>query len=610
MELTAMIGAISHRGPDDTGIYFEHGVGLAHARLSIIDLSPLGHQPMWNENEHVGVVFNGEIYNFKILRNELSKYGKVFRSSSDTEVILAMYEQYGEECFSRLEGMFAIALYDKSTQKLILARDRMGKKPLYYGIMGGTLLFASEPSALLCHPSFKKEIDPHSLNAYLALDYVPTPMSIWKGITKLEPGHVLVYQGGEINLRNFWKPDLSEQKKELSVAMRELDDLLAQAVSARMISDVPLGVFLSGGLDSSTIAYYASKASTEPIHTFSIGFEEKSFDESIYAKEVSAYLGTIHHHKYLTAKDTLTIMPQVFAKLDEPMADASIMPTHLLSLFTKEHVTVALGGDGGDELFAGYPTFQAERIVQLFQHLPQLIQHEFIPYVVSMLPTTQDNFGLKFKMEKFLEGANERSIASRHMRWLGAFPMNEREILLSSDVRKEIGDEQGYEIAERYFAMSSQNDPLNSLLWVYQHSYMMDEVMVKVDRASMYAALETRAPFLDRQVVEYANRLPYKMKLHGNTTKYILKKTMEGKLPSHIISREKKGFGIPVGAWLRGELKEWGEQLLFSEGELLNGMIAKQEAQKLWSEHQSGLRDNRKKLWNLLVLLEWEKRFL
>jgi asparagine synthase (glutamine-hydrolysing) len=372
----------------------------------------------------------------------------------------------------------------------------------------------------------------------------------------------------------------------------------------------PLGVFLSGGLDSSSIVHYAMKASAKPIHTFSIGFEEASFDESVYAKEVASYLGTSHHHKRLTAKDSFHVIPHVLEKLDEPMADASIVPTHLLSSFTKEHVTVALGGDGGDELFAGYPTFQAELAMGIYASLPSFVRERLLPRIVGAVPSSTNNFGLKFQAEKFMDGARERDITDRHMRWLGTFGAEEITTLLNKEFSRECLGIDPYRIAKGYYRESAPAEESNRLLFVYQRTYMMDEVLVKVDRASMYAALEVRAPFLDRALVEYANSLPYAYKLSGLTSKHLLKHLMRGRLPDHIIDRKKKGFGIPIGAWLRSDLRAWGEELLLSPASSLRAWVDPEYVGKLWEEHQSGAHDHRKKLWNLLVLSEWGRRFL
>jgi len=590
-DLRSMTESLKHRGPDDQGLYCESGVGLGHARLSIIDLSPTGHQPMWNKERTLGIVFNGEIYNFLELKKKLAEGGHRFLGSSDTEVVLALYARDGEKCFEKFEGMFAIALYDKEKKKLLLARDRMGKKPLYFGIWNGTLVFGSEAKALLRHPSVKKDVDLAALNAYFALDYVPTPLSIWKGMAKLEPGTFLVYQNGAVRKESFWQPDFKENHAGEREALEGLERRMDRAVSDRLIADVPLGVFLSGGLDSGAVAYYAARAKRAlggKLHTFSIGFSEADFDESRYARRVAEHLDTKHHHKVLSGKDSLAIIPEVLESLDEPMADASIVPTYLLSCFTKEHVTVALGGDGGDELFAGYPTFQAERMLFLYRALPKALRRKLLAPLVRALPPTFKNFGLEFKLKKFLEGAEEEGMARRHARWLGTFGEEERSRLFLTDAWREAGKENAYASAEAYFAECDAEDPRNRLLWMYQRTYMMDQVLVKVDRASMLSSLETRAPFLDRRVVEFAGRLPYAYKLHGMTTKYLLKKSMEGKLPNDIIHRKKHGFGVPVGRWLRGELRGWAEGLLAVEGSEGDGFFDPAYARVLLASLRQG----------------------
>ena len=610
-DLLRMTKTLHHRGPDDEGVYWADGVGLGHARLSIIDLTPSGHQPMWNTAHTVGVVFNGEIYNYLELKKVLINDGHRFVSTSDTEVIIALYEREGEKCFAQLEGMFAIALYDLTQKKLILARDRMGKKPLYFGTWDGTFVFGSEAKALLAHPLAKKEIDEKALNAYFALDYVPTPLSIWKGMEKLEPGVFLVYEKTLIRKGRFWEPDFRETPMSIPNALSGLEKHLEHAVSARLISDVPLGIFLSGGLDSSAVAYYAArakKAEGEKIHTFSIGFSEKSFDESQYSARVARHLDTTHHHKLVSGEESLKAIPEIFSALDEPMADASIIPTYLLSRFTKEHVTVALGGDGGDELFAGYPTFQAERIMPLYRMTPKLFRRGLAIPLIRKLPSSFGNFGIEFILKQFFEGADEADIVRRHMRWLSTWNEEDRAQLFSPDVWQEFKNDNPYAAAEPFSALSNAADERNKLLFAYQRTYMMDEVLVKVDRASMQASLETRAPFLDYMLVEFANRLPYEYKLRGLTTKYLLKKLMEGKLPSDIIHRKKKGFGAPIGGWLRGPLRPWAEELL--SGESAGGIILLPYTRKLFAEHLSGKTNHRKKLWNIFVFLEWQKNFL
>ncbi len=605
-DVLRMVQTIRYRGPDDVGVYAEQGVGLGHARLSIIDLSPSGHQPMWNMEHSVSIVFNGEIYNFSLLKKELAAKGHVFQSTSDTEVIIALYKEYGEKCFERLSGMFAIALYDVTKKKLLLARDRMGKKPLYYGVFGGTLLFASEPKAIFAHTLAKKEVDLDALNSYLALDYVPTPQSIFKGVAKLEPGVFLSYEGGNMRKEKYWNPDFRETTLSFPDALRELDVKLSRSVSSRLVADVPLGIFLSGGLDSSTIAYYATRASTKKIDTFSIGFDEASFDESQYAKEVSLFLDSTHHHHVLRPKDSLDIIPKIFSQLDEPLADASIIPTYLLSRFTKEHVTVALGGDGGDELFAGYPTFQAEKFVSAYQMIPSSLRKGFISRMIHALPISHANFSLDFKLKKFIDGAEEDDIILRHVRWLGTFNDHDRAQLLMAEVQNSFHEQNPLASLEKFVGEFDAKNAQNKLLWAYQRSYMMDQVLAKVDRASMFASLETRSPFLDHELVEFANGLPYQYKMHGLATKYILKELMKDKLPHNIVYRQKKGFGIPVASWLRGPLRDWSTELLSKGSINKHGLFQQEYIDRLKDEHFSGEKDNRKQLWNLIVFALWQ----
>jgi asparagine synthase (glutamine-hydrolysing) len=600
-DVERMAKTLEHRGPDDKGIVFEHGVALGFARLAIIDITASGHQPMWSEDKKKAIVFNGEIYNFKTLRKELEQKGHTFRSSSDTEVILKLYDEYGEGCFEKMVGMFGIALYDLAENKLLLARDRMGEKPLYWAKTGKTLLFASEVKSLLASGLVEKVLNTDALNQYLLFDYVPTPHSIFSGIQKLEPATVLVYQDGAITKKSYWKP--SERLSDISIdeAKSKLDSLLAQSVSRQLVADVPLGVFLSGGLDSSTVSYYAQKASSRPIETFSIGFDEGSFDESGYARQMAKALGTNHHEKIVTPQDALDLVPKLGDVLDEPMADASILPTLLLSKFTREHVTVALGGDGGDELFAGYPTFLAERYFSVYARLPGFMR-ELTERTVRMWPASHKNMGLAFLAGKFVSGDASDQVR-RHMEWLGTFGESDRHALVQ-------GKYDVFSEAEAYSKEYLRQDEGNKLLWTYARTYLMDQVLVKIDRASMHFSLETRAPFLDHEIVDFAFSLPYSFKRRGNVLKYLLKETMRGKLPQNIIDRPKKGFGVPMAKWLHGPLKELCTDLLSSERLRKQGIFDPKPVERLLEEHMSLSRDNRKELWNLMVFQLWYDRWM
>ncbi|OHA51477.1 MAG: asparagine synthase (glutamine-hydrolyzing) [Candidatus Terrybacteria bacterium RIFCSPHIGHO2_02_41_19] len=607
-DLENMIAAIKHRGPDNTGVFFVGDVGLAHARLSVIDLSERGHQPMFNDDKTIGIVFNGEIYNFKELRNELIKLGYKFKSDTDTEVIIYLYEEFGESCFERLNGMFAIGLYDFKQKKLILARDRMGEKPLYWSFFGGTLMFASELRAIMEHRIFKKELNLDALNKYLTYEYVPTPHSIFKNVYKLEPASYLVYQNKEIKKIKFWEIEFNNSDISFDEAITQLDKKINESVKLRMVSDVPFGVFLSGGLDSSTIAYYAQKNSSRKIKTFSVNFEEKSFDESKYAKKVSDILGTEHYDQLLTAKNLIETLSTIDL-IDEPIGDASIIPTYLLSKHARNYVTVALGGDGGDELFAGYPTFQADVLAGIYEKIPTLIKKIFLEKIIHKIPETDNNFNLGFRLKTFVKGlGGDKNY--RHHRWLGSFTAEEKEKLFKREIWNEIDAKKDFEEIDYYLKNIKAEDHRNKTLGLYMRTYLMDEVLVKVDRASMKNSLEIRSPFLDPNLVELANSLPFSFKLKGFTTKYILKKLMEDKLPGSIVYRKKKGFGIPLSRWLRNELKEFCDGLLSEEKIKNQGLFNYDYIARLKQEHFDENKNNRKKLWTLMAFMIWYEKYM
>ena len=609
--LESMNISLKHRGPDDAGLkVFQKkytSIGIAQRRLSIVDLSPAGHQPMANEKEDVWIVFNGEIYNHHELRKEL-KNKHTFIGKSDTEVIVHLYEEVGEEVFSKLEGMFAIALYDVKKDLLFLARDRMGKKPLYWSLQEGTLLFGSELKALMAHPSFVREVDLVSVNKYFQYEYVPTPYTIFKDTWKLEPATTLVWNGKTVRKSTFWKPTFLPKSTSFEDAKDELDTALTKAVASRLEADVPLGIFLSGGIDSSAVAYYATKTSKQKVKTFSIGFKEKSFDESTYARQVAEHLGTEHHEEILPVEDCLKLIPEIGEYLDEPVADSSIIPTYLLSRFTREHVTVALGGDGGDELFCGYDTFLAHRLAGLYEKVPSFIR-KVLAKSVRMLPTSHSNMSLDFKLKKSTKDF-EGNPDYRNQRWLGAYGVDDRRNLFNKEVWEAVGHKNVYEDIDRYLREADSRDTFDRLGLVYERMYMMDQVLVKVDRASMMHALEVRAPFLDTLVVDLANHMPWNFKLRRTERKYILKKLMEGKLPREIIYRKKKGFGIPIGAWMKGEMRPMLEEHLGRDSLDTIGIFNTEYVSKLLADHVEGKCDNRKQLWTLLVFVLWWKRWM
>jgi asparagine synthase (glutamine-hydrolysing) len=645
--LDAMTDVLSYRGPDDRGTYLTKAkgvmtsssvatVGLGHRRLSIIDISSAGHQPMTNEDDTVYIVFNGEIYNSERLKSTLQNK-HTFKGHSDTEIILHLYEEVGERVFEMIDGMFAIALYDSRIGVLFLARDRMGKKPLYWSQMNTTLLFGSELKALFVHPDCKKHISLSALNRYLAYEYVPTPHTMFEAIYKLEPGHVLRYDGTHLEKKRFWditaaltdkRENNSGGSHDFGRSVQALDSLLENAVSSRLVADVPLGVFLSGGIDSSAIAWYAQhiqqrhKGPDAKMHTFSIGFKEDSFDESRYARLVAEHLGTIHHEQILKASECVSLIPEIFDRLDEPIADASIIPTYLLSRFTRGQVTVALSGDGGDELFYGYDTFRAHQYARIYLALPKLVR-KTIEYVVSLLPTSFHNMSFDYKAKRFLEGVHGKE-RYRNQCWLGAFSDAERLALFAPKVREAMSKENAYADIDTIIADIRAERPghkkkgttkgdaltLSELSLLYQRTYLMDQVLVKVDRASMFNSLEVRSPLLDSTIVDFANALPDTEKLHYGTTKYILRHLLRNKLPKEIVERKKKGFGIPLAHWLRDELKPLVDDLLSERFIKKQGIFDPACVKGIVDAHMKGEKDNRKQLWTLLVFQWWWKRWM
>jgi asparagine synthase (glutamine-hydrolysing) len=615
--LARMNNAMRHRGPDDENYYVADStgrgasVGFGFRRLAIIDLSG-GRQPMGNEDESVWIVFNGEIYNFLDLRPQLEARGHVFRTNSDTEAIVHLYEDYGSDCVQHLNGMFAFAIWDTKKQTLFVARDRMGKKPIYYVDTGQQFLFASEVKALLQHPNCPRELDTEALSKYLAYEYVPSPHCIFKGVRKLPAAHSLTWKDGQVTVRPYW--DLrfaSNGARQTQYAIREeeyaeeLRARLKEAVRLRLISDVPLGVFLSGGIDSSSVvAMMAELMPPQQIKTFSIGFAEKSFDESTYARTVAHFYGTDHHEDVLKPQTMLDILPEVAAFLDEPFADASVIPTYLLSKFTRQHVTVALGGDGGDELFAGYPTFVAHRLARFYK-VPRFVHERVVVPLAQRLPVSTDNFSFDFKIKQFLRGMTYRP-EIRNQVWLGAFHPHEQRALLNgaaplSDVYEDILN------AEQ---QCNSRNPLERIIYLYCKFYLQDDILVKVDRASMACSLEARAPMLDYTFVEFVNTIPAHLKLNGLKMKYILKKAMRDKLPPDIAARGKKGFGIPVAQWFKSELKElvldtFAESRIKQQGIFHSPTIA-----RLLDEHMRGIKDNRKQLWTLFMFQMWYGNYM
>ena len=597
-----MCSAMVHRGPDDQGIVQFDGVTLGMRRLSIIDLAS-GHQPIHNEDWTAWVIQNGEIYNYRELRDELLAKGHSFSTQSDTEVLVHAYEEWGESMVERLNGMFAFAVFDRVRSTVFLARDRVGIKPLHYAIDGGRLVFASELKALLRDPALRRDIDPVALDEYLACEFVPSPRSIVQGIRKLEPGQTLTWSVADRTSRTrlYWTPELNLDPAMAAMSVDErcegLREALRESVRKELISDVPLGVFLSGGIDSSAVAATMKQLGGE-VKTFSVGFAERSFDEAPYARAVAQHLGTDHHELTLEPSMLLGLIPQLPVLLDEPLGDASIIPTYLLSTFTRQHVKVALGGDGGDELFAGYPTLQAHRLAGYYLRAPRLIRQGLVEPMVRRLPVSRDNLSFDFRAKRFVGGA-AYPIAERHQRWMGSFAAEERATLLSRDLRNSLPPNGTAPSA------SGSEDPLNQVLLMDMRGYLENDILVKLDRASMMASLEGRVPLLNHDFVSFALRLPLDMKLHGMKSKYLFKRALRGILPEQILNRPKKGFGIPVAEWFRGPLKEQMLSVLSPDRIARKGFFDPAAVSRLIEDHLDGRHDNRKQLWTLFAFELW-----
>jgi len=613
--LRRMREILAHRGPDDLGEYIRplDGQGpfvfFGHRRLSIIDLSG-GHQPLSNEDGTVWVTFNGEIYNFKGLKKELEILGHQFNTSSDTEVIAHAYEEYREECFKHFNGMFAIGIWDELNHRLILARDRLGKKPLYYASINETFLFASELKAIWTYPQFPRKIAPSSLMKYLFYEFIPCPHTIFNDARKLPPASYLIWENKRIEIKEYWSPfNLEGMEKnllEIDVEDRLLE-LLKISVKRRLISDVPLGVFLSGGIDSSAIAAFAQKEVPGKVKTFSIGFEDPSFDESKYASLVSQFLGTEHFEQRMTPKDLLDIIPNLPDILDEPMADASILPTYLLSKFTRQYVTVALGGDGGDELFAGYPTYLAHKFAREYElFLGNL--HPIIRFLGNLLPVSDNNISFDFKVKKFLSGIGYPN-GIRNSVWLGSFPFPDIGKVVSPEILNQFDRIRLVEEISSYEEKFPTKDLITLLQYLDLKLYLQESILVKVDRASMACSLEVRAPFLDYELVEFVMGLPSGLKLKGLTSKYLLKKVMKNFLPNEVIQRKKKGFGVPISKWVKGPLRELFGDFLSLDRIKQEGFLNPEYVTSLLQDHLLNKKDNRKQLWTLLVWELWVNRY-
>jgi len=604
-----MCEVLTPRGPDGHGAFVDDSVALGHRRLSIIDIAG-GAQPMETADGRFRITYNGEVYNYIELREELEAKGHSFATHSDTEVVLRQYMEDGVDCLKRFNGMFSFAIWDRDEGRLFLARDRMGIKPLHYACVNGELAFASEIKALLKHPGVSRDIDPLSLSKFLAFSYIPAPHTMFRNIRKLEPGTFLLFSKNGLTKEVYW--DIPLDDNPISGMARgeceeDIRNLLRDSVKKRLRSDVPVGVFLSGGVDSSAITAFAAEATSGTLHTFSVGFEEASYDESPYAKQVAELFSTEHHHEILSEKTAVEMIPTVMGILDEPFGDPSILPTYLLSKFTSQHVKVALGGDGGDELFAGYPAFACHKITERLSILPTGVRDRIMGWA-KKIPVSHSYASTGYLLQQFFKGVGI-SPEVRFFLWLGAFGNDRRRQILGADLRGQLARANPYEDIINYVGQSGLVSDFERLLYLCAKLYMQDGILVKVDRASMANSLEVRTPFLDHDFVSYVSRLPSSYKLRGLKSKFILKRAMQPILPKNIVHRQKAGFSIPVAKWMKNDLREMMEDLCTPASLSRDGLLDPVQVRFLLDEHYENRRDNRKEIWPLFAFLTWREQY-
>ena len=607
--LRRMCDAIAHRGPDDDGYYINERVGLGMRRLAIIDLAH-GQQPIHNEDRTVWIVFNGEIYNYQELRTRLEELGHTFHTNSDTEAIVHAYEQFGADCPRHLRGMFAFAIWDENKEELFLARDRVGKKPILYAHVGDELIFGSEFTALLLHPNVGREVLPEAIHYYLSFMCVPAPLTAYRQIKKLEPGHSLRFtRTGEIKLERYWQPDFNQKAKltEAEAGERAVE-LLREAVRVRLMSEVPLGAFLSGGIDSSTVVALMSEASSEPVKTFSIGFDEQDFSELHHARRIAEHVGA-DHHEFIVRPDALEVLPLLVEHYGEPYADSSAIPTYYVARETRRHVTVALNGDGGDECFAGYERYAAMRLAEKYRRLPNALREHVIEQAVGMLPSSELRRSRVRDVKRFLQAASMPTV-ERYLRWMSVLDRETKQELYAAEFRQQLNGHDAAEWLAPWFAKANGAGVVDAALLADTMTYLPNDLLVKVDIATMAVSLEARSPFLDHHVIEFAASLPEKYKLRGLTTKYLLKRVLKKLLPAENLERRKMGFGVPITHWLRGRLAPFLRETLLSERSLQRGIFKPEQIARLVAEHTSAQKDHAHQLWTLLMLELWYQRFI
>lgn len=606
--LQNMCELLAHRGPDGEGTYHKGECGFGHRRLAVIDLTEAAHQPMTSDNDRFVITYNGEIYNFQELRRVLERLGHHFHSQSDTEVVLASYQEYGVKCVEHLRGMFAFAIWDAREQRLFLARDRVGKKPLYYRLHRDGISFASEPKAFLAEPDFQPKVNLEAISHYLTYQYVPSPWSAFQGVQKLSPAHYLIVQCGNMTVERYWKlsyrvpfvGSIEDAKHELVARLRE-------ATAMRLISDVPLGAFLSGGIDSSVIVALMAQIGRATIQTFSIGFEQEAYNELPYAKLVSQQYGTVHHEYVVTPKAT-ELLEKLVWFYNEPFADSSAIPTFYLAEMTRRHVTVALNGDGGDESLFGYDRYVASWYGLWYDRLPKSFRR-ILERGIHLIPEPYKSKTILSRLKRFVSVLSETP-ERRYGHWMCHFdPVVKNKICTESFLR-ESGGQDSLGLLNEVLRNSDAKDFLSQLVDADVNMYLPDDLLVKVDIATMAHGLEARSPFLDHQVMEFCAGLPPAMKLYGMKKKYVLKQAVKTLLPQTILNRPKMGFGVPLDYWFRHELKEMAYDLLLSQQAIQRGYFHRHVIQQLLDEHVSHYRAWHYQLWNLIMLEMWHLVFI
>ncbi len=611
--LQRMSNMLSHRGPDDEGYYYDQDVMLGMRRLKVIDLET-GNQPIYNEDRSIVVVYNGEIYNFREIRKDLEKKNHTFSTNSDTESIVHLYEEYGDACVNQIRGMFAFALWDSKRKRLILARDRVGIKPLYYYSKGGAFAFASEIKSLLIHPGISKEINFKALHNYLTFLYVPGPETIFKNVMKLLPGHILIFENGKPVTKQYWDITGGDydfrglEKRSENELSEQMFELLHESIEKHMISDVSLGVFLSGGTDSASIVAIASEMSAKPVKTFSIGFDDAYYNELDNAKLVAERYGT-DHHEFVVAPPDMDFIEEIIGSFDEPFADSSAIPTYFVSKCAREHVTVALSGDGGDEIFGGYGNYKADKICHYYRKLPGLFRDDLIPFFINGLQEKEDPFSANQQLKKLLK-MSRMSPESGHVFWLSVFNNDLKDKLYKTDLLRNLLVHDSLDRYQEYFDRFNGNDFLNKYIKADIKTVLPDDYLTKVDRMSMMNSLEVRVPFLDHKLLEFGAAMPGKYKLNGFTSKYLLKKIMKNRLPDAIVNGKKKGFSVPLSKWFKQDFSVLIEKYLSEEVVSKRGYFNYDTIAMLSKEHKSGKQDNSKFLWTLICFEIWHRKFM